>query len=191
TAALPQDTLAQRLLGDTGAPAPRVDTTARGATAPTPADTARARAVAPGTPGRLTLQGLPRGAHATLNGQPLRGAQVDLPPGTYQRAVRAAGFDPRSVHLRGVQPRHVQQRSAGHGQEPALEPGPEERRSGGCVGQVAVPAGEAVIHIHPTAFIAPGAVVLGDVTLAARASVWYGAVLRGDMGAMVIGAPTN
>jgi len=56
---------------------------------------------------------------------------------------------------------------------------------------VAVPAGEAVIHIHPTAFIAPGAVVLGDVTLAARASVWYGAVLRGDMDAIVIGEATN
>src|SRR5205807_1865136 len=83
--------------------------------------------------------------------------------------------------------RHVQQRSAGHGEEPALESGPEERRAGGRVGQVAVSAGEAVIHIHPTAFIAPGAVVLGDVTLAARASVWYGAVLRGDMDAIVIG----
>jgi len=59
------------------------------------------------------------------------------------------------------------------------------------VGQVAVPTGEAVIHIHPTAFIAPSAIVLGDVTLAARASVWYGAVLRGDMDAIVIGEATN
>ena len=59
------------------------------------------------------------------------------------------------------------------------------------MGEVAVPAGEAVIHIHPTAFIAPGAVVLGDVTLGARASVWYGAVLRGDMDAIVIGEATN
>src|SRR5437764_15265112 len=59
------------------------------------------------------------------------------------------------------------------------------------MGEVAVPAGEAVIHVHPTAFIAPGAVVLGDVTLAARASVWYGAVLRGDMDAIVIGEATN
>jgi len=56
---------------------------------------------------------------------------------------------------------------------------------------VAVPAGEAVIDIHPTAFIAPGAVVLGDVTLGARASVWYGAVLRGDMAAIVVGEATN
>src|SRR5947207_2517617 len=94
TAALPQDTVAQRLLGDTGAPAPRVDTTAQRVTTPAPSDTARAHPVAPGTPGHLTLQGLPRGARVTLNGLPLRGSQVDVPPGTYQLAVRAAGFAP-------------------------------------------------------------------------------------------------
>jgi len=50
------------------------------------------------------------------------------------------------------------------------------------MGAVAIPAREAVnIDIHPTAFIAPGAVVLGDVTLGAHASVWYNAVLRGDL----------
>jgi carbonic anhydrase/acetyltransferase-like protein (isoleucine patch superfamily) len=45
--------------------------------------------------------------------------------------------------------------------------------------------------IHPTAFIAPGAAVMGDVTLGQDASVWYGAVLRGDMAPIVIGAETN
>ena len=45
--------------------------------------------------------------------------------------------------------------------------------------------------IHPTAFIAPGAVVLGDVTLGARASVWYGAVLRGDTAGIVVGEAAN
>ena len=33
--------------------------------------------------------------------------------------------------------------------------------------------------------------MLGDVTLGARASVWYGAVLRGDVDAIVIGEATN
>jgi carbonic anhydrase/acetyltransferase-like protein (isoleucine patch superfamily) len=33
--------------------------------------------------------------------------------------------------------------------------------------------------------------VLGDVTLGPRASVWYGAVLRGDMAAIVVGEDTN
>lgn len=59
------------------------------------------------------------------------------------------------------------------------------------MGAVAVPAHEALINIHPTAFIAPGAVVLGDVTLAARSSVWYGAVLRADVDAIFIGEATN
>lgn len=59
------------------------------------------------------------------------------------------------------------------------------------MGPVAVPSREAVIDVHPTAFIAPGAVVLGDVTLGARSSVWYGAVLRGDMAPIVVGEATN
>jgi carbonic anhydrase/acetyltransferase-like protein (isoleucine patch superfamily) len=45
--------------------------------------------------------------------------------------------------------------------------------------------------IHPTAFIAPGAAVMGDVTLGAESSVWYGAVLRGDLAPIVIGDRTN
>src|SRR5258705_7039366 len=60
------------------------------------------------------------------------------------------------------------------------------------MGAVAVPAGETVIgRIDRTAFIAPGAVVLGDVTLGPRSSVWYQAVLRGDMAPIVIGEATN
>ncbi len=40
-------------------------------------------------------------------------------------------------------------------------------------------------------FIAPTAVVIGDVEIGDGASVWYGAVLRGDMEAIRIGADTN
>jgi carbonic anhydrase/acetyltransferase-like protein (isoleucine patch superfamily) len=59
------------------------------------------------------------------------------------------------------------------------------------VGAVAVRAFEAVINIHPTAFIAPTAVVLGDVTLGPRSSVWYTAVLRADMAPITVGENTN
>jgi carbonic anhydrase/acetyltransferase-like protein (isoleucine patch superfamily) len=45
--------------------------------------------------------------------------------------------------------------------------------------------------IHPTAFIASTAAVMGDVTIGAESSVWYGAVLRGDMAPIVIGSQTN
>jgi carbonic anhydrase/acetyltransferase-like protein (isoleucine patch superfamily) len=45
-------------------------------------------------------------------------------------------------------------------------------------------------RIDPTAFIAPSALVLGDVTLEAESSVWYTAVLRGDMAPIYIGSQT-
>ncbi len=35
-------------------------------------------------------------------------------------------------------------------------------------------------RIHPSAFIAEGASVIGDVEIGAEASVWFGAVIRGD-----------
>jgi gamma-carbonic anhydrase len=46
-------------------------------------------------------------------------------------------------------------------------------------------------QIHTSAFIAPGAMVIGDVTLNEETSVWYGAVLRGDINRIVIGARSN
>jgi carbonic anhydrase/acetyltransferase-like protein (isoleucine patch superfamily) len=41
------------------------------------------------------------------------------------------------------------------------------------------------------AFVAPTATLIGDVTVEAGASVWYGAVLRGDFGKIVIRAGSN
>lgn len=46
-------------------------------------------------------------------------------------------------------------------------------------------------QIHPSAFVAPGAVVIGDVVIGEESSVWPGAVLRGDMNPIRIGARTN
>ena len=46
-------------------------------------------------------------------------------------------------------------------------------------------------NIHTEAWVAPTAVVIGDVTLHARASVWYNAVLRGDNTPIVIGEGSN
>ena len=45
--------------------------------------------------------------------------------------------------------------------------------------------------VDPTAFIADGAVVLGDVTIGAESSIWFGAVIRGDSEAIRIGRQTN
>jgi serine/threonine-protein kinase len=90
---VPRDTLAQRLLSDTGV-APALDTAAQAGAVTPHADTARTGMVPPGTLGRLTLQGLPQGARVTLNGMPFRGSQGEVPPGTYRLAVRASGFEP-------------------------------------------------------------------------------------------------
>ena len=45
--------------------------------------------------------------------------------------------------------------------------------------------------VHPTAFIAPTAVLVGDVTVEENASVWYNAVLRADFAPVVIRAGAN
>src|SRR5438874_13017106 len=45
--------------------------------------------------------------------------------------------------------------------------------------------------IDRTAFIAPTAIVLGDVTIDGESSVWFGAVIRGDSEAIRIGRQTN
>ncbi|SCX43970.1 Carbonic anhydrase or acetyltransferase, isoleucine patch superfamily [Klenkia marina] len=51
--------------------------------------------------------------------------------------------------------------------------------------------GDRVPAVDPTAFVAPTAVVVGDVALGPRASVWYGAVVRADAESIRIGADSN
>ncbi len=46
-------------------------------------------------------------------------------------------------------------------------------------------------QIDDSVFLASSAVVIGDVVLGKNASVWYGAVLRGDQGFIHVGAGTN
>jgi carbonic anhydrase/acetyltransferase-like protein (isoleucine patch superfamily) len=46
-------------------------------------------------------------------------------------------------------------------------------------------------QIDPTAFVADNATVIGDVTVGARSSIWFGAVLRGDVFHIRIGEDTS
>ncbi|GEJ99056.1 gamma carbonic anhydrase family protein [Streptomyces sp. 1-11] len=46
-------------------------------------------------------------------------------------------------------------------------------------------------RVDAEAFVAPTASVIGDVTLRAGASVWYGAVVRGDVERITVGADAN
>lgn len=67
---------------------------------------------------------------------------------------------------------------------------PTGGRTGGI--PVAVYAlGDLTPQIHPDAYVHPDATVIGDVRLAAGASVWPGAVLRGDYGRIEVGADTS
>jgi carbonic anhydrase/acetyltransferase-like protein (isoleucine patch superfamily) len=45
--------------------------------------------------------------------------------------------------------------------------------------------------VHPTAFLAPGAYVVGAVEVGEGASLWFGAVARGDLERVVVGPGTN
>ena len=46
-------------------------------------------------------------------------------------------------------------------------------------------------RVHPDAYIAPTAVLIGDVEVGAGASVWFGAVLRGDEATIKVGDGAN
>lgn len=49
----------------------------------------------------------------------------------------------------------------------------------------------ALLRIDPSAFVATGAVLIGDVHVGPEASIWFGAVVRGDCEQIRIGARTN
>src|SRR5262249_57799383 len=69
---------------------------------------------------------------------------------------------------------------------PPAAPAPDRGRLMGLRGfQGAVP------RLHPSAFVADGAQVIGNVEIGAESSVWYNTVLRGDVNTISIGARTN
>src|ERR1700728_789353 len=51
--------------------------------------------------------------------------------------------------------------------------------------------GDRTPSIHDDAFVHPDATIIGDVRLGSEASVWPGAVLRGDYGTVIVGARTS
>ncbi|MHA1194449.1 MAG: gamma carbonic anhydrase family protein [Promethearchaeota archaeon] len=46
-------------------------------------------------------------------------------------------------------------------------------------------------QIHESVFIAPTAVIIGDVTIGEGSNIWFGAVLRGDWGTIKVGKNTS
>ncbi|MGE5289326.1 MAG: gamma carbonic anhydrase family protein [Micromonosporaceae bacterium] len=64
---------------------------------------------------------------------------------------------------------------------------PERPPVSGLIGAI----GEHAPSIHPDAWVAPGAIVVGRVSIGPAASVWYGSVLRADDDDIVVGADCN
>jgi carbonic anhydrase/acetyltransferase-like protein (isoleucine patch superfamily) len=54
-----------------------------------------------------------------------------------------------------------------------------------------IPFGGKAPLIDPSAFVAEGAVLIGDIEVGPEASIWYNCVLRGDVNRIRIGARTN
>lgn len=50
---------------------------------------------------------------------------------------------------------------------------------------------DKVPKVPASAFVAPSASIIGNVTIGENSSVWYGCVLRGDVNEIVVGANTN
>lgn len=58
-------------------------------------------------------------------------------------------------------------------------------------GPIILPFNGIMPTIHKEAFIAPGAVIIGDVEIGKESSVWFGCVIRGDVNRIHIGERTN
>jgi carbonic anhydrase/acetyltransferase-like protein (isoleucine patch superfamily) len=54
-----------------------------------------------------------------------------------------------------------------------------------------IPYQQIVPEIHPSVYIAQGAMIIGDVTIGEESSVWFNAVLRGDLDQIRVGTRTN
>ena len=48
-----------------------------------------------------------------------------------------------------------------------------------------------MVRIHPTAWVAPGAILRGDITIGEQVSIWYNAVLRADQETITVGKGSN
>ena len=56
---------------------------------------------------------------------------------------------------------------------------------------IVIPYGDRRPEVAPSAFVAPGAYVIGKVRVGEGSSIWYGAVLRGDLDEIRVGARTS
>jgi TonB family protein len=105
---------------------------------------------------------VPQGARVTLNGTPLRGTQVDVPPGVHQLMIRAAGFQTfqRQITIRpgATQTIPVEleaSATAGTVSGPCEQPGPSYNIDNLCFDTRPVPLSPTFIPVQGDAPIFP------------------------------------
>ena len=129
----------------------------------TTGDTTRP-AVPPGTPGRLTLRNVPRGARITVNGQPVAGTSLELPPGTHRVAVQATGGQPYEQQVTilagGTHTVDVPRSAAGPPVDPCGEPGPAYNQGNVCWDTRANPLSAPFIPVDSNATRTPRPAIL-------------------------------
>jgi serine/threonine-protein kinase len=132
-------------------------------------ETSHARVVPPGTPGRLTLDGLPPGARATINGQLVKGNPMDLPPGLHKLGVQAPGYEPfeRQVvitpgqsSLVRVDMRPAGGTSGGAGAGPCDQYGPAYNQDNLCFDSRPVPLASTLLPVPSDASVIPREAIL-------------------------------
>jgi hypothetical protein len=133
-------------------------------------DTSHAHLPPPGTPGKLTLQGMPPGARATLNGQLVKGSQVDVPPGVHKLAVRAPGYDlfERQVVITPGQPSTIKvdmqpvgaAGSGGAGGGPCDQYGPAYNQDNLCFDSRPVPLASTLLPVPNDSPVIPREAIL-------------------------------
>ncbi|HEY6092092.1 MAG TPA: protein kinase [Gemmatimonadales bacterium] len=115
---------------------------------------------APGTPGKLVLQNVPQGARVSIEGQPVRGNQIDLPPGLHRLTVRATGYQTldRQVIITAGETYNMRldmQTSDDAGSGPCDQFGPAYNQDNICFDTRPVPLSPTLIPVAPDATVFP------------------------------------
>ncbi|HEV8382042.1 MAG TPA: TonB family protein [Gemmatimonadales bacterium] len=118
----------------------------------------------PGTPGRLILQNVPQGARISIEGQPVRGTQLDLTPGVHRLTVRAAGYQTydRQVIITAGETYNVRldMQPSDDGSGPCDRFGPAYNQDNICFDRRPAPLSATLIPVQADATIFPRPVIL-------------------------------
>jgi eukaryotic-like serine/threonine-protein kinase len=146
-----------------------------GDTTKRPADTSGATTLPPaapppppappaGAPGRLVLQNVPQGARVSIEGQPVRGTELDLAPGVHRLTVRATGYRTydRQVIITPGETFSVRlnMQESDESAGPCDQPGPAYNQDNLCFDSRPVPLSETRIPVPQDAAIFPRQAIL-------------------------------